>query len=107
MTDAQIKLYAALRVAVPGEWRISGHSYRLDGPRSAGNQVVYFSRPVFVLPTPRERYYGVGDVPQQVGIEKLAIACDWDSLERNTAEVVRNMVWEAEDLMKAAGSATR
>lgn len=45
MTDAQIKLYAALRVAVPGEWRIRFLT-------SEDHVTVYFERPVYAEPGP-------------------------------------------------------
>jgi hypothetical protein len=108
LTDAQIALYAAVRVAVPGEWRVSLHSYKIDewrGLKWMGNQVVYFERPIYAEDGPVAagfaRYFRLPN-RQIVGTEKLAVACDWPSLEENTAEVVRNMVWEAKDLIRAA-----
>jgi hypothetical protein len=95
VTDAQIALYAALRVTVPEPWRISGHATELT-------QVVYFERPVYSEPNPYARYFRTV-APQIVAYEKLAVATDRTSLEGpRCAEVIQDTVWQTRDLLAAA-----
>lgn len=77
MTDAQIALYASLRVAVPGEWRISMTDH-------AGTQIVYLTRPVYAEPGPLApgfaRFFRLPN-RTVVGVEKLAVAAPLDAIE--------------------------
>lgn len=87
MTDAQISLYAALRVAVPPGWRICGRSNR-DGEQET--QVLYFTRP-------KVGEFVVGVPVYTRDVEELALMVSRPMLEnpRFTALVIWNVVQEA------------
>lgn len=91
MTDAQITLYADLRVAVPGEWRISMAD-------AEGMQFVYLTRPVYAEPGPLApgfaRFFRLPN-RQVVGVEKLCVAVPLDALA--AAQARRCVVAEALD----------
>lgn len=90
MTDAQIALYASLRVAVPVEWRIS----MVDHDNL---QVVYLTRPVYAEPGPLApgfaRFFRLPN-RQVVAVEKLAVAAPLDVIEE-APETHRHLVDEA------------
>lgn len=98
MTDAQIALYAALRVAVPVEWRISGRSNEIE-------QVVYFERPVYAEEGSRApgfaRFFRLPN-RQVVGIEKLGQMIGREELEKHPGSAIRRMVMQARDKLAAA-----
>lgn len=96
MTDAQIALYAALRVAIPTEWRIAMTDHDVT-------QFVYLTRPVYAEPGPLApgpaRFFRLPN-RQVVGIEKLCVAAPlW--MVNESAHARRHVVLEALDQIAA------
>lgn len=100
MTDAQIALYASLRVAVPGEWRISFDTRTtVDAGPDRATLIVFLTRPVFAEPGPLApgfaRFFRLPN-RAVVGTEKLALATPLDVIE-DRPESHRYLVYEALD----------